>query len=175
MSADNMNATDELPVYIVHGSNWECEVPLNEYNAQFDADTQAMEAATQAIAAFKGKENGIFIKLDKDEKEPFIGTALIVHLKGEEPTRGRMPYTHMALANDGFYKDATIMYVKLMEQMQMLAAEELKQQINAIALQEQLKNFDKLNKAINKVKTKKGQKPNKKGKNKGLDKPPTSV
>lgn len=101
--------TEELPIYVIHGANWQVEVPIDEFNSQFEPEVQAMEAATQAIEAFKGINENIFLKLDEGEEKPFIGPTLLAYLKGENATKGMIVFTHVILGNAGFYGDSVEM------------------------------------------------------------------
>ena len=161
----------ELPVWVVHGNNWEAEVPLDEFNSQFTQDIQASEAGTKAIAAFKGRDNGIVIKLDDGETEPFVGTTIIVHLKNTEPRKGFVPYTHTLLANDGYYLDSIAMQAKLQEQLDEIKKVQMQEALAAQALQQQLQGFDALRRDML-VKLQKPAKPAKKTRKKGIDKGP---
>jgi len=95
---------DCLPTYIVSGSNWTADVQLDAYNAQFSVEDQKLEAATKAIEAFKGIDNGIFISLNPGEEQPFISTTLVI--SGEGLKTRDVILTHELLANAGFYKDS---------------------------------------------------------------------
>ena len=118
MSADIINQRACLPIWVVHGVNWHCEVTLNETDADFDRETQAIEAASKAIWAFKGNDNGFYIVMDtQDEDVPFLGPTMIVHLKGTDPTKGFFPHTHVILANQGFYNDSRQMEIVLQEEL----------------------------------------------------------
>lgn len=110
MSADNINAdTLQLPVWTVNGPNWHIHIELDEMNAQFDAETQAMEAASKAILVLKGKDDTRSLTIDNGEDKAFLGPVLIVHLKDTDPMQGQTPFTHEAFANQGFYKESAAM------------------------------------------------------------------
>jgi hypothetical protein len=100
-----------LPVYIVHGSNWHCEVCLDEYNAEFSKDEQYWEAASKAIMAFKGHapETGPFVVMDNDDDIPFLGHFTLVVSKGSPIAKGVFLESWMVLANQGFYQDSRMM------------------------------------------------------------------
>ena len=100
-----------LPLYIVTGPNWTAEVPLNEFNAQFDKDTQMLEAATQAIEAFKLiREDINLVKNPESRNEKLqLGTTVLVHLKGSNPEAAANILTHVCMGNIGLYGDAKIM------------------------------------------------------------------
>jgi hypothetical protein len=163
MSADVINATTDatrqLPVWTIHGVNWQVDVPLNEYNAQFPTEAQADEAATIAVAVLKGKRTDLQLKLDEGEDKPFLGTTMIAHLKGTDPNKGLLPLTHLILANDGYYKEAMEMFIAFNKQMKEIHdAFEKEQQQNATNLLSQLNNFKKLQQAVAKTGKKKPRK-----------------
>ena len=153
-------------VWTVHGVNFEAEVKLNDMNAGLSLDMQAQEAATQVIAAYKGRKNGIVIQLDAGETEATIGTTMIAHLKGTAPQEGFVPITHVLLANDGYYEDSRAMSRVFMLQMAAMREEQMKQETAMRKRVSELKNFEKLQKQL-------AKKPHKKGKKKGIDKSPT--
>ena len=123
MSAEHIyESIKELPIWIIHGSNWTCEVPLDEYNAQFDEEAQAYEAASQALMAFKGQNDKLSIVIDDGEDVPYLGIIMIAALKGPESKidgiksneqsqleNSRFLPTHIVLANQGFYQESVEM------------------------------------------------------------------
>jgi len=125
----------ELPVWIIHGVNWHAVVPLDEYNASFDIETQAYEAASQAIWAFKGNDNGIFLVVDEGEFVPLLSTTMIAHLKGTDPDKGLVPYTHIVLANQGFYDESRRMEVLFQKDLEIV-----RQKIEAKLAEQRKKN-----------------------------------
>jgi hypothetical protein len=170
MSADEINQSiKELPVWTVHGPNWDIDVPLDEFNTQFDPEDQAYEAATRAIAALKGfNPLELTINLAKGESETFLGTTMIVHLKDADPMSGFVPLTHVVLANDGFYKESILMEQKFQEQIDILKAQEEEKKKRAADLDKEIKNFEKFKQEM------KEKAPKQKGKTKKSIKPPKS-
>lgn len=184
MSADSLNTssqsdTVELPVWTVHGVNWQIDIPLDEFNAQFPPEMQGLEAATKAVAIFKGKGPAdAVIKMDEGEDKPFLGPTMLVHLKDTDPTKGFIPFTHVILANDGFYKDSMEMAEVLKKQLEAIAEEEKKNPAFQKQIEEQAKLFDAFKEVVKEQAKKKSKKKSKKkapkaGSNKkNLDKPP---
>lgn len=163
MSADTINATIQLPIWTIHGVNWQIDIPISEYNAQFSPEMQADEAATIAISVLKGKckDQTLTIKLDSGEETPFLGTTLIAHVKDTDPNKGFLPLTHMILANDGYYKEAVEMWQVFQKQMQGLYGDYLKEEASEkqrATVADQLKNFDKLKTEVNKKPKEKAKK-----------------
>jgi hypothetical protein len=150
MSADAVNQnntlTEQLPVWTIHGSNWQVDVPLTEFNAQFDMETQAMEAATQAMMAYKNLNAKLQIKLDDGETIPYLGPTMIAHLQGTDPTQGLVPFTHMVLANEGFYKEAYAMRLLFEQQIEAIKQDQIKTEKAVIALDAAIKSLNKLSK-----------------------------
>lgn len=106
MSAEDILNKMDRNTWVVHGANFHCEVPMDEYNAQFDKETQAYEAASQALMAFKGLKDNLFIVMDNNDDLPALGSTMIVHLRDEPADKGFFPFTHIILANEGFHKEA---------------------------------------------------------------------
>jgi hypothetical protein len=161
MSADTINqniASTELPVWTIHGANWQVDIPLNEYNAQCEPEMQAMEAASKAIMVFKGKcpEDGLMIRLDEGEETPFIGPTMIAHLKDTDPTKGFIPFTHMILANEGFYGEADKMKALFEMQIEAIKQDQIKNEKAILAIHDEIKNLKKVK--PKKAKTKKPRK-----------------
>jgi hypothetical protein len=101
-----MTASDELPVYIVSGPNWECEVLLDEDDASLDKIDQMMEAATKAVEILNGVlPSDNFSIIDKEEV-PYLGSVIQVHLKNTNPNKAEFIPSFIALANGGFYKES---------------------------------------------------------------------
>lgn len=126
MSADAINQQAELPVWVIHGVNWHCEVGLDESNAQFEPEMQAYEAATQALMVFKGKSNKFFLVVTEGEEVPYLGPTMIAHLKGTDPHKGFLPLTHVVLANGGFYKESREMEVTLNKELEAIKQDQIK-------------------------------------------------
>lgn len=106
----------EPPVWVVHGVNWRVEVPMNAYNAEFDDETQAYEAASAALLTFKGHQDArkdIFMVMSEGHDVPLLGTTMIVHKRNTDPSRGFFPFTHVILANQGFYRESVSMHALL--------------------------------------------------------------
>jgi hypothetical protein len=99
--------TKQLPIFIVEGANWKAEVGMDEYNCQFSLEEQALEAATKAIEAFKGIENGVFVRVTNDnENTPFLGPMVRIYVKTENPKNDMVAFSHIVLGNGGFYSDS---------------------------------------------------------------------
>lgn len=127
----------QLPVYIVTSTNWTMEVPLDEYNAQFDKESQLFEAATRAVEVFKLMREDCRIVMNPDSRDenPFLGTTVLVHLKGTNPETAAVIFTHVCLGNTGLYKDAKVMEEELQRQIEVLrkkqeAREELEKKLS---------------------------------------------
>ena len=143
MSADVINEAAQLPVWSVHGVNWHVDVPLTEYNAQFSIEDQAYEAASMALWAFKGNDNGIFIVLDEGESIPFLSSTMIVHIKGTDPSKGFFPFTHIVLANQGFYNESRKMEILLNQDLEAIKQDQIKNEDAQHRIAEQIKSLKK--------------------------------
>ena len=143
MSADIINETNQLPVWSVHGVNWHVDVPLDEFNAQFGVEDQAYEVASKALWAFKGNDNGIFIVLDEGESVPFLSSTMIVHIKGTDPNKGVFPFTHIVLANQGFYNESRKMEVLLNQDLEAIKQDQIKNEEAQRKIDEQIKSLKK--------------------------------
>lgn len=97
--------TAQLPIWIVQGKNWNCEVELDEYNSQFSSVLQAEEAGTRAIEQFKGQDRKIELVL-QNGKELELGGVVLVYPKGTNPDDGFLLMVHELLANGAFYPDS---------------------------------------------------------------------
>lgn len=147
MSAvDIIEKIEELPVWTVHGMNWHVDVPMTEYNASFEKETQAYEAASMALMIFKGSEHArqdIFIVMSEGETVPFLGTTMIVHLKGTDPSKGFFPFTHVILANQGFYNESRKMEALLNADLEAIKQDQIKNEDAQRKIDEQIKNLKK--------------------------------
>lgn len=147
MSAiDIVEKTKELPVWSVHGMNWHVDVPMDEYNASFDNETQAYEAASIALMVFRGSEHAqkdIFIVMSEGESIPYLGTTMIVHLKGTEPVKGFFPFTHVILANQGFYNESRKMEALLNADLEAIKQDQIKNEDAQRKIDEQIKSLKK--------------------------------
>lgn len=95
----------QIPVWVVQGKNWLCEVPLDEHNAQFSSILQAEEAGTRAIEQIKGQDRSIEIK--SDDKVIDLGGIIIVYPVGMNPkVNSFWLMVHELLANGGYYTDS---------------------------------------------------------------------
>lgn len=109
---------NQLPVWIIQGTNWLAEVPLDEYNTQFDNETQAHEAATRVIEYFKMEHENklsaaatrpvIIVQFLNNTKSPELGGIVMAYLVDTNPHDALLLYVHELLANGGFYKDSYI-------------------------------------------------------------------
>lgn len=154
--------TDEplqLPVYIVTGVNWTMEVPMDEYNAQFDVESQVAEAATRAVEVFMRIRNDLTLVMNPDcrdeNSKPGMGTSLLVHLKDTNPDNAIIVFSHVCLGNSGFYKHAKDMKDKLDEQMAQMKKREKEREA---AKQKEIAEFEGLAKEIKKNKSRKPKK-----------------
>lgn len=148
MSADVIHAQKEPPVWIVHGVNFHVDVPLDEMNAQFDTETQVYEAASQALMVFKGKHESLFIVMDEGEEIPYLGTTLICHLKGTRPEKGVFPFTHIVLANQGFYEESRRMEQALNAEIEAEKETQIKEERERLEVRAQINNLKKDIKAV---------------------------
>lgn len=143
-----MNANDQLPVFVVEGSNWKCEVGLDEDDILFDISEQVVEAATKAIEVFKGVSECSSFQVTNNEDSPYVGITLLVYPKDSNSDKeGKFVYSYIIFANAGFYIDSIISLKALAKE-----AERLKHEND-------LKNFDKIKQKIN-LKKKGSKKPN---------------
>lgn len=153
----------ELPVYVVTGSNFTIEIPMDEYNAQFDTEDQCLEAATRAIEVFKRQRDDFHIVMNADcrDQSPSVGATLLVHLKGTDPEQASVVFTHTCLGNTGYYNDSIVMEAELNRQIAILKAQHEEREKAEKKLAEDLKMFDSLKKDMGakKKSTKKPRKP----------------
>jgi len=141
----------ELPVYIITSSNWTMEVQMNEYNAQFDIESQIMEAATTAVEVFKGvkEEPPMIMNPDSKDEEPFMGTTLLVLPKGADPDDPAIIFTHVCFSNAGFYKESNELEKTLENQLfEIKKKQNIEQEKREQERQESLKMFEALKKQI---------------------------
>lgn len=142
MSADVMIKA-EPNVWVIHGTNWHCDVALDEQDSNLDKQAQAYTAAAKAIWAFKGNENGYFIVLDNGEEVPFLGTTIFSNLKGTDPNNGIFLETHVVLADQGFYNDSIEMQKLYEEDMKNLEKENKEKREAQQVANEQIKKLKK--------------------------------
>lgn len=144
--------TDELPVYTVTSSNWTLNVPMDEYNAQFEISHQVMEAGTRAVEAFKGlRDLEIQMNPDSEGDEPYLGTTILVHPSGTNPEDAAIVFTHVCLANMGFYKESTILGEVLEKQLDNITNKQMEEEMKRKEeIEASLKLFDSLKKEIEK-------------------------
>ena len=113
-----------LPVYTVHGSNFQVNIPLDAMNASFPVEMQRQEAASRAIEVMMGINKEFFLTLDEGETTPYVGPIMLVYLKDTDPMKAHMLLTYDAMADGGFYKDATIQYYAWQTELKKIADEE---------------------------------------------------
>src|SRR5438045_258850 len=116
-----MTADKQLPVFVVVGPNWQCEVQLDEDDAEFSHEEQAQEAVTKALEALTGLvENYTITK--PDDEDVYVDALTLTYLKNsnkEETTE--FVKTYEAYANAGLYHHAYAaknLYDKGSEQME---------------------------------------------------------
>ena len=150
MGATLIAQDQESPSLIVTGANWTCNVPVDARHAELDPTTQAVEAATRAVEVFKGLRNEPRIEMMADYKNdsPALGTVLIVHVKGGDAQKFTLVYTHVCLANAGYYADSVKLHEILKEQTKQVLVEREKQQAAALQDAKDLVLFEKLKDAI---------------------------
>ena len=150
-----MNQVDQLPVWIVRGPNWMAKVPLDEYNAQFDISEQLYEAASQAIETQRGfiptLASRIEISLDEGEETFFLSPVLNCFPIDGSIAESIMIMTHVALANNGQYKESIKMAEILKKEIKKFKAEALE---NGQKLANDFTDFEKLVEEMNKKKNK---------------------
>lgn len=105
---ETTDATRQLPLWVVQGTNWICHVPLDEHNAQFASIRQAEESATRAIEQFQGQERGLTLQVENGETVPELGGVTLVYPMGSDSNDGFLIFVHELLANAGFYKASCI-------------------------------------------------------------------
>ena len=110
----------KLPVYIVTSNNWTMRIGLDEFNAQFDEETQMLEAATRAVETLKKMREDYYVLMNPESRDenPFLGTTILVHLEGTDPDAAAVILTHICLGNTGFYKEAAMMEKELTKQVE---------------------------------------------------------
>jgi hypothetical protein len=154
MSADVINAKDEMPVWVVHGINWHVEVPMGEFDVDLcpkmlkslgttQQEMEAYEAASKALWTFKGHDTGLFLVMENDETVPLLATTMIVHLKGTDPNKGLVPFTHIVLANQGCYNEARKMEGILNKNLEAIRQDDLKNLEAQKQYDEQVKKLKK--------------------------------
>lgn len=163
----------ENPIYIITSSNWTMEVPMDEYNSQFDIHSQVIEAATRAIEFFKGCREDVKIIMNPDsrDEEAFLGTTVLVHPKGANPDEAAIVFTHVCLANIGFYKESFLTEELLQKQIAEITKkqeEEEKEKRKMNQLTDSLKDFDSLKKEME-AKKKENKIPKSRKKKKGSE------
>lgn len=94
---------ENLPVFLVQGTNFICRVQLDEFNQKFSLERQMEEAATRVIEQFMNQDKGLFIQCDT---VPEIGGAVMVFEENSDPEKGMLLFCHELLANGGYYKES---------------------------------------------------------------------
>jgi len=145
---------EQLPVFVVTGPNWTCEIQLDEDDASIPVEEQAIEAITKALETVKQVSELTSIQLSGDDTEAFIGPVIHSYLKGTNPDEGHFVASFVALANAGFYKESIVLQAAWIKEFEK-AAKANEENKNA----EDLKNFDKLKKETEEKLTKRGAKP----------------
>lgn len=147
----------QLPTFVITGTNWTMEVQLDEYNAQFDIQSQVLEAASRAIETLKQQREDYYcvMNADSQNEKPEIGTTILVHPKGSDPENAAIIFTHVCFANMGLYPESMKMEKLLNEQIAELRAKAEAQQKQEEQLAKDLKNFDGLKKEFGKKRKKK--------------------
>lgn len=121
--------TDEplqIPVFVVTGANWTMEVPLDEFNTQFDIEAQTLESATRAMESLENQREDCRCVMNPDSRgeKPEVGTTVLVHPKGVNPDEAAIIFTHVCFANMGMYESS----VRLSKLLDIQIAEIRKQQ-----------------------------------------------
>jgi len=98
----------KVPVYIVSGPNWICEVKTSAISAEFSEDFQIMEACTRCIESLCGQQALPILKLLHGNK-PALDSLLLVTRQDDKPGRCAIIYTWICLANCGLHKEAARM------------------------------------------------------------------
>lgn len=143
-----MTEAPQLPVFVVEGTNWFVEIPIDELNVQFSYENQAYEAATKAVEVFfKIEENDTFRLKDPADETPTIGMALFAYQKDTNPDKtGIIVPAHIALANSGFYKQSHVCQTEFNAYMKEQEEEAVKERTHQQELEAQIENFEKLKK-----------------------------
>ena len=144
-------AEDQLEptVFTVTGTNWTCHITMDDHNTEFDLDSQMTEAATRAVEVFKFKRDDFVIVMNPDSRDekPKMGTVLLVHIRGTDPTKAKRIYTHVCLGNIAEYVDAVKMQVLFNKQVAQVrksqAQKENEEQAEA-KLAEDVKSFHQI-------------------------------
>ena len=103
-----MTHDEELPIFVVEGANWSCEVLLDEDDFLMELEEQKMESLTKALELIKGVvEPDKYRLVLTDGDVPYIGPLCSVHIKDTNPekTQSLIP-SFIAFANGGFYMDS---------------------------------------------------------------------
>lgn len=118
----------ELPVFVVNGSNWSAEVELDEHNSQFDAEAQCMESSTRVIEALYGDRDDVNILMKKgcEEEKPRLETTMSIYIKGYDKKDSAIVFTHICMANNGYYKDSIEMEKLLESQVEEISKKQKK-------------------------------------------------
>jgi hypothetical protein len=162
-----MVSHEELPVYIITGSNWECEVAVDEddFNLKLPALDYMVEAVTKSIEIVMGVVSSDNFRILNHDEAPYVGLMIHVYLKNTNPDKGAFIPSYLAFANGGFYKESVHAHQMLLEQ-QMEAASKNpskanKKTKNKKKLSKDLNNFDKLRLQLRKGSKRKRKTPKK--------------
>lgn len=144
-----MTLDKRLPVFVIEGPNWLCEVEINESNQEYPHEEQAIEAATQAVEAFKGsKPNDTFEVKDPNGEPPYMSIVLYTYLKGSDPAKTCVYIpAHLALGNAGFYKDSFIIFTHFIKHIESQKKAEMDRQNK---LEQEIQNFEQLKEDLKK-------------------------
>jgi len=141
----------ELPIYVITSSNWTMEVQMDEYNSNFDIESQIMEAGTIAVEVFKGIKDKPFIQMNPDSgnDEPYMGTTMLIHPKGADPDDAAVVFTHVCYANVGLYKESFELQKTLEKQIEDIQKSQLEKELQRKKEHDQsLQMFDELKKEL---------------------------
>lgn len=165
------NDINELPVWVVQGTNWICNVPLDAYNAQFSSIRQAEESATRAVEQFQGQDKNLVLTMEAGNSVPELGGAILVYPLGTDPKDGFLLFVYEMLGNAGYYPLSKILQKQTEEVMAQNLKEAEAEEAKMLALAEkEVKDFNL--KEVKKPKKKTARKPaNKKAPKKPIKKP----
>jgi hypothetical protein len=155
----------QLPIFVITGANWTMEVQLDEYNAQFDTQSQVLEAASRAIETLEMQREDYYcvMNADSQNEKPEVGTTILVHPKGSDPDNAAIIFTHVCFANMGLYEKSRVTQALLDKQIAELRAKAEAQEKQQQQIAKDLKNFDQLKKDFPKKRKKKEVKPEENG------------
>jgi len=149
-----------FPIYVITAANFYCEVKLDEYNFQFSVEAQVLEACSWVLERFKNighPELELIMFSDCRDQSPSFGSTLLVSVKGEDPNKAAVIFSHVVLANIGFYNESPKMEAILHQQLERIEGEQKKVEAQQAQNVKDMQFLDTLKKEITKPKGAKGK------------------